>query len=340
VADLRTLLPGPVVVAPMGGGPTTVALVVATARAGALPFLAAGYQSAGALAEQLDAVRDAGVAPFGVNVFVPGRPTADRTGLARHLDAIAAEAGALGVGLGSSTWDDDDWDAKVALLLDRAPPVVSTTFGLPPPTVVAALQLRGTVVVATVTSVAEADAALTLGVDALCAQGIEAGAHRGTFSDPGGEVTGPGVVELVRAIRARTDVAVLAAGGITTPDAVGAARAAGADAVQCGTAFLRCDESGTHPTYRAALVDPRFAATAFTRAFSGRPARGLVNAFLREHPDAPAAYPEVNGATRPMRAAAAAAGDPDRMSLWAGTGWRDATGGPAADVVAHLASGW
>ena len=117
--------------------------------------------------------------------------------------------------------------------------------------------------------------------------------------------------------------------------AVSEALRAGAVAAQCGTAFLRCPESGAHPLHKAALVDPEYTGTAMTRAFSGRRARGLVNRFVRDHPDAPSAYPEINSATRPLRAAAAAAGDPGRMSLWAGTGHRDAVVRPAAEVV-HL----
>jgi nitronate monooxygenase len=112
--------------------------------------------------------------------------------------------------------------------------------------------------------------------------------------------------------------------------------AAGAVAAQCGTAFLRCPESGAHPRYKAALADTRYAATALTRAFSGRPARGLVNQFIRDHQGAPAAYPEINNATRPLRAAAAAAGDPERMSLWAGQGYRSATEYPAGEIIERL----
>jgi nitronate monooxygenase len=114
---------------------------------------------------------------------------------------------------------------------------------------------------------------------------------------------------------------------------------AGAVAAQCGTAFLRCPESGAHPLHKAALADPRYTTTTLTRAFSGRPARGLVNQFVLDHPDPPAAYPEINNATRPLRAAAAARGDTDRMSLWAGQGFRAATERPAGEVVAMLAAG-
>jgi nitronate monooxygenase len=114
--------------------------------------------------------------------------------------------------------------------------------------------------------------------------------------------------------------------------------AAGAVAAQCGTAFLRCPESGAHPRHKAALADPRYTATALTRAFSGRPARGLVNQFILDHPHVPAAYPEINNATRPLRAAAAARGDNEQMSLWAGQGYRSATGHPAGEIIERLSA--
>jgi len=133
-----------------------------------------------------------------------------------------------------------------------------------------------------------------------------------------------------------TGLPLIAAGGVMSAGDVGAALAAGAIAVQCGTAFLRCPESGAHPAYKAALADPGFERTAITRAFSGRPARGLLNDFMRAHQNAPAAYPEINNATRPLRAAAQRAGDVHRMSLWAGEGYRQATDRPVADVVGML----
>jgi len=123
------------------------------------------------------------------------------------------------------------------------------------------------------------------------------------------------------------------------PAQVQAVLAAGAVAAQCGTAFLRCPESGAHPLHKDALADPRFTTTALTRAFSGRRARGLVNRFIEDHADAPAAYPEINNATRPLRAAAAAIGNRERMSLWAGRNYRLATDPPAGEVIEWLSGG-
>jgi nitronate monooxygenase len=330
--SIEELAAEPIVVAPMAGGPTTVALVAAAAAAGGIGFLAAGYRPASALAADVAQLRDAGTATFGVNVFVPGAPTEDPA-------ALRAYVGAIGADPADARWDDDDWDAKVALLLDDPVPAVSFTFGCPARGVVQELRRRGTLVVGTVTTVDEALVAASNGVDALCVQGREAGAHRGVFTNRVGDDEGKSVLDLVRDVRTRTGLPIIAAGGIMDADDVAAALDAGAQAVQCGTAFLLSDESGAHATYRSALRDERFTATEMTRAFSGRPARGLRNAFLAAHRDAPAAYPEINNATRPLRAAAAAAGDPDRMSLWAGTGWRRVTSGPAGDIIHRLAGG-
>jgi nitronate monooxygenase len=330
---LTDLLPRPIVVAPMAGGPSTAGLVVAAARAGALGFLAAGYQTPKVMAAEIAAVRAATAEPFGVNVFVPGAPYADAATLRGYLDSLSAD----GL-IGDPSWDDDRFDAKVAALLADPPPVVSFTFGCPSAEVVTALQGSGAVVVVTVTSAPEAAAAASAGADAVCVQGFEAGAHRGTFVNDDSPGRDRGLLSLIGEVSAVTGLPQIAAGGIMGPRQVQAVLAAGAVAAQCGTAFLRCPESGTNPLHKAALADPRYTATALTRAFSGRPARGLVNQFIRDHPDAPPAYPEINNATRALRAAAAAAGDTERMSLWAGQGYRSATTLPAGEIIERLAA--
>jgi nitronate monooxygenase len=331
IGDLVTR---PVIVAPMAGGVGTTALVTAAAEAGAVGFLPAGYKTAQTMRADIDAVRAVTLAPFGVNVFVPGARAADADALSSYLDAIADDAAALDATLAPATWDDDDWPAKIADLTSRPVPIVSFTFGCPQPDVVAALRTAGTSVWVTVTDAEEAAVAARAGADCLCVQGSDAGAHRGSFSNTSGsELT---ALDLVATIRSATSLPLVAAGGFMTGESVSAALAAGAEAVQCGTAFLRCPESGASSVHKAALADDRYQITAVTRAFSGRPARGLVNAFMRRHQDAPAAYPEINNATRPVRAAAAAAGDPDRMSLWAGVGYRAATTLPAGEIIEML----
>jgi nitronate monooxygenase len=334
-------LPGlarrPVVVAPMAGGPSTTGLVTAASAAGALAFLAAGYKTAAAMRSEMAAVRAAGM-PFGVNVFVPGAPAADRAAVNRYLAELEPDAAALGVRPGAPDWDDDDWDAKLAVLLADPPAAVSFTFGCPQQGVIAALRAAGSQVWVTVTTPEQAAAAAARGADGLCVQGPEAGAHRGTFTASASPPAVP-LHQLLREVAAATGLPLIAAGGIMSHQDVRDALAAGAVAVQCGTAFLRCPESGAQPLHKAALADPAFTGTAVTRAFTGRPARGLANRFMTDHPGAPGAYPEVHFATRPLRAAAAAAGDTGRMNLWAGEGYRAATERPAAEIVELLSGG-
>ncbi len=188
----------------------------------------------------------------------------------------------------------------------------------------------------TVTHPREARLAAAAGADCLCVQGIEAGAHRGTFTNDDGSGGGSELLVLITETARVTGLPQIAAGGIMNAEGVAAVLGAGAVAAQCGTAFLRCPESGAHPAYKASLGDGRFTSTALTRSFSGRPARGLVNQFMLDHPDAPPAYLEINNATRPLRAAAARRGDVDRMSLWAGRGFRQATTYPAAEIIDRL----
>ena len=323
----------------MAGGPSTVELVVASARAGALGFLAGGYKAAARMAHEMTEVRAAGVDVFGLNLFVPGSPTADEAGLVAYLAELAPDAAAAGVTLGEARWDDDDYAAKVDAVVAAPPAAVSFTFGVPAVDVVRALQAAGSVVLITVTTPEEAMEALRATPDGLCLQGAEAGAHRGSLVNEDRADQDRPIRALLAAVRRRTLVPLVAAGGVSGPVDVADLLSRGADLVQAGTAFLRCPESGAPSAHQDALADPAFDGTALTRAFSGRRARALVNTMVREHPAAPAAYPEINAATRPLRAAAAQVGDAQHMSLYAGTGFRRAEARPAAEVVAHLVSG-
>lgn len=336
---VRELSRLPIWVAPMAGGPSTAALAAAAAQAGALGFLAGGYKTADAIRAEMDAVRAAGAPAFGVNLFVPGSPARDTAAVAAYVGSLRPEAEQLGVEPGQPRWDDDGWADKIDLLLGDPPPVISFTFGCPAPEVIAEFRSRGTLVGITVTSRDEADLATGSGADCLIVQGREAGAHSGTFINFDPEDTRPGLLGLVAEVAGTASIPLVAAGGLADADGVATVLAAGATAAALGTAFLRCAESGAHPLHKAALADPRRTVTEITRAFSGRPARALVNRFMRDHPDAPAAYPEINNATRTLRAAAAAAGDPDRMSLYAGQGFRSAVDLPAAEIIARLAAG-
>jgi nitronate monooxygenase len=167
-------------------------------------------------------------------------------------------------------------------------------------------------------------------------QGPEAGAHRGTF-DNAGPAPDIGLIPLLRRVAA-ANRPMIATGGLMTGADVAAVLAAGAWAAQLGTAFLACPESGANPVHKAALTDPSFPGTAVTRAFSGRPARGLINRFMLDHSAAaPAAYPQVHNMTRGLRAAAAKSGDTGAMSLWAGQGHLLARSMPAGELVRVLA---
>jgi nitronate monooxygenase len=338
-AQLRRLSRLPLVVAPMAGGPSTPGLVIAAAQAGAVGFLAAGYKTAAAMAGEIAEVRAGTDGAFGVNVFVPGQPTSDPEALVAYVDGLAPEAAEIGAVVGDPQWDDDAYWAKLDTLVADPPPLVSFTFGCPSRDVVHALQAADALVAVTVTTAGEAAAAGHVGADCLCLQGAEAGAHRGSFTNEVTPAQDLLLMELLAAVRRTTDLALIAAGGVTTAADVAAVLAAGATQAQLGTAFVRCTESGANPAYKAALVDSRFTTTAMTRAFSGRPARSLENGFMRAHGDAPAAYPEINNATRALRAAAAAAGQPDRMSLYAGVGFRQAEARPAGDIIERLTAG-
>jgi nitronate monooxygenase len=332
---MRDVLRGPVIQAPMGGGPSRPELAAAVSNAGGLGFLAAGYKTADAMTAEIAATRLLTDEPFGVNVFVPSPPAADTGALADYLGELARAAAALSVELGNASWNDDEWDAKLAALLADPVPVVSFAFGAPTREQVAELQRLGSRVIVTVTAPSDIEIALTRGVDALCVQGVEAGAHRGGFTDDE-HVDSYGLLALLGIARSMTDLPLIAAGAVMDGRDLAAVVAAGATAAQLGTAFLRSDESDAHPLHKDALVSPEFTTTALTRAFSGRRARGLVNRFMTDHPSAPRAYPEINGATRPLRADAARRGDPHGMSLWAGQGHRRAEARPAAEIVERV----
>jgi nitronate monooxygenase len=321
----------PIVAAPLGGGPSTVALAAAVSAAGGLGFLAAGYRSAADVREDIEAVRAATDRPFGVNVFVPAGTPAEPGA----VQAYASRLCDAGLEVGDGRWDDDGWSAKVELLLAERPPVASFTFGLPDREVIAELRERGVAVWVTVTTPAEAAAARAAGADAVVCQGIEAGGHRGGFdAAAAGEL---GLLALLQLTAAAVDVPMVAAGGIATGRAIAAVLAAGASAAALGTAFMRTPEAGTAAAHREALAGDR--PTALTLAFSGRPARGIVNAFMREHGSAaPLAYPEVHHLTTPARAAARRAGDAEGFNLWAGQAHALATDEPAGDLVRRLAA--
>lgn len=334
-----------IIAAPMAGGTSTPDFVQAVHRAGGLGFLAAGYKSADAVSTEIRACRDAGVR-FGVNVFVPDpaqlNPSPDAVArLEQYRGSLDRDARRYGVTVPPLVLHDDDaWQAKIDLLLQHPVELVSFAFGLPDATVVGALRKAGSTVLATVTSRAEAELAADRGADALVVQHSSAGAHSGAFlpiTKSGGRP--PSTADLIREVAAGVELPLIAAGAVSDAAAVRSVIAAGAVAAQVGTALLRTDESGARQLHKDALGDGRFTETTPTRAFTGRYARALVNDFVRDHQNAPEGYPAIHHLTAPIRAAAAAEGDQQRLNLWAGKGWRTARTGPVAEAVGALLDG-
>lgn len=327
----------PIVGAPMAGGPGTPELAAAVSNAGGLGFVPAGHRSAERFAEDIAAARAATTGPLGVNLFVPQPSVADWMALDYYAEELEEIAEYYQVEVGHPEYgDDDDWERKLEVVADVRPELVSFTFGVPPPDVIRRLGALGLLVMVTVTSAYEAGVAVAAGADSLIVQGPDAGGHRGTFApdmEPGNE----SLHHLIDRIRHAHDVPVVAAGGLGNARDVAAVLHRGAVAAQVGTALLLSDEAGTSTAHRTALKNPVFGTTVVTRAFSGRYARGLENNFTRLLDNvAPLGYPEVNQMTSPIREAAAALEDPNGIPLWAGTSFKEAQPGPAADIIAGL----
>ncbi|MGW7405436.1 nitronate monooxygenase [Streptomyces sp. NPDC054833] len=338
---LTDLFPHPIVQAPMAGGVSVPQLAAAVSDAGGLGFLAAGYKTADGLYQEIKQLRGLTNRPFGVNLFMPQPEYADPSAVEVYAHQLAGEAAWYETELGDpDSGRDDGYDVKLAVLLDNPVPVVSFHFGVPTSEVLESFRRAGTLTLVTATTAEEALAVQRAGADAVIAQGVEAGGHQGSHRDiPENDCAGIGLLSLVAQIRETVDLPIVAAGGIMRGGQIAAALAAGASAAQLGTAFLATPESGANALHKRALTNPLFARTELTRAFSGRPARGLVNRFMREHgPYAPAAYPEVHHLTAPLRKAAAKAGDAQGMALWAGQGHRMARDLPAGQLVEVLAA--
>jgi nitronate monooxygenase len=329
----------PVIQAPMGGGPGTPALAAAVSNAGGLGSLAGAYLTPDQIRDEVKRTRELTTQPFNVNLFAGGyQREADRDA-APMLEILRPIHELLHIAAPSlPSVPPDPFDLQLAAILEMRPHVFSFTFGVPATEVLRTLRRERIVVLGTATTREEASILEEAGVDGIVAQGSEAGAHRGTFAGSFEEAMIP-TLELVRQIAARSNVAVIASGGIMTGAEIAAALRAGASAVQLGTAFLSCPEAGTSPPYRRAILDAGRDDTVITRAFSGRPARGLRNRFTeamaaREELILP--FPIQNSLTRIMRSASATLDTPDYLSLWVGTGVGRARAMPAAKLIATL----
>lgn len=329
----------PLIQAPMAGGPTTPELVAAVSNAGGLGSLGAAYLAPDVLRETIQAVRRLTDRPFGVNLFLPEAPVVTSEQIARAEELLAPYRAELGLPPPSRvTPAAEPFDAQLAVVLAERVPVVSFTFGVPAPEYIHALREAGLRVVGTATTVAEGRLLENAGVDAIVGQGSEAGGHRGTFESDDAHTQRAliGVVALIPQLVDAVRVPVIAAGGIMDGRGMVAALALGAAGVQMGTAFLASPESGAHPEHKAALRGGTDESTVITRAFSGRPARGLANRFAEEmqpHAADLAPFPVQNALTRDIRQAAARQNRPEYLSMWAGQAAPLATTLPAAEVV-------
>lgn len=320
--------------APMAGI-STPQLTAAVLAAGGLGQLPLGALDAAGAAVQIATLRGLTDAPFGLNLFCNMPPRRDAQREARWLETLTPAFAAFGAQppamLDAPYVSFRVDDAMMRAVIAARPALVSFHFGLPRADQIAAIRAMGARMVATATSRAEAQAIRRAGLDGIVAQGWQAGGHRGIY-DPDGPDERLETLDLVAQI-AGLGLPVIAAGGIMSPADIAAARAAGAAAVQCGTAFLRCPEALTSPAHRAGLSAGQ---TMMTRAISGRPARGLANRWTQiDGTDAPD-YPVTYAAGKALNAAAVAAGDAGFGAFWAGTGAAEAREEPAAQVVARL----
>jgi len=335
----RLALKHPIFQAPLAGGGDTPELVAAVGEAGALGFIGAAYLGPEQIAEAARAVRARTRRPFGINLFAPLPTPLPPVFVRAALARVAPHYRELGLPPPEAVPPSEDrFAGQVAAALDSGAALFSFTFGIPPPEVVAAIRARGMAFLATATTVEEARAVEAAGADAVITQGSEAGGHRGTFAsdfESGMVGTMALVPQVVDAVR----VPVVASGGIMDGRGIAAALALGASAVQLGTAFLTCDESGISEAYRTAILAAREDETRVTRAFSGRAARGIVNRFMTDvdaEPGAILPFPLQNALTRSLRTAAARMNRAEFLSLWSGQGLRLARRQPAAELVERL----
>jgi nitronate monooxygenase len=345
----RLGLQHPIIQAPLAGGGDTPELVAAVCEAGALGSIGATYLTPQQIVDASAAVRAKTRRPFGINLFVPERALPDDIPMGTAVARVAPFYEELGLPRPEPpSRARRDFDAQLDAALEGGASVFSFTFGMLPASARDKVKARGVTLAGTATTVDEAVALERAGVDLVVAQGSEAGGHRGTFADAfdatAFEQGMVGTLALVPQMVDAVGIPVIASGGIMDGRGIAAVLALGAVGAQLGTAFLTCEEAGISEAYKQALLEAREDQTRVTRAFSGRPARGIVNRFMREveapwwpHQSSILPFPLQNTLTRPLRAAAAGQGRAEFLSLWAGQGVRMARRMKAADLVAALA---
>jgi nitronate monooxygenase len=329
----------PIIQAPMAGGPSTPELVTAVSNAGGLGSLGSAYSTPEQITSDIKKVRARTEKPFNVNLFAGGYAPESPVDAAPMLALLAEIHEALHLPPPTlPTWPKNPFEEQLQAVLDARPAVFSFAFGIPEPDAMARLKAAGIAIFGTATTVEEGKMLEASGVTAIVAQGAEAGSHRGTFAGPFESAMIP-TFELVRALCAAVSTPIIASGGLMDGRDIAQAFARGASAAQLGSAFLNCPEAGTPEAYRRAILTARADTTVITRAFSGRPARGLLNTFIsrlegQEKIILP--FPLQNSLTRPMRTAAAKLGDSGYLSLFVGQGVTRARAMPAAELIQRL----
>jgi nitronate monooxygenase len=328
----------PIVQAPMAGEPDRAELTAAVSNAGGLGFAGVAYLQPEAVRARIQAIRALTARPFGVNLFAPVTSDMSAQKIARARELLAPLRAAYGLEDAHAVTTMPDFEAQLAVVLEEKPAVLSFTFGCPTPEQIARVKATGIVAVGSATTVPEAEALEAAGIEAIVAQGAEAGAHRGTFLAPFADSL-IGLMALVPAMVDRVKVPVIAAGGIMDGRGIAAALMLGAAGVQLGTAFLVCDESGASRSWKKAILDLKSDMTRVTPVYSGRPARAIQNTMmeiLSPYAQELPGFPAMNSLTRGIRGAAAKNGDPDAQSLWAGQAAPLARPMPAADLLRLL----
>ncbi len=327
----------PIIQAPMLGA-TDGAIVRAASGAGALGTLAAGALAPSVIADEIARLKRDG-RPFGANLLIVPKAEPDSETVEHAVKRLAPWRKQFGLAedFHPNRWSED-FRSQLDALISAVPPAASFTFDCLAHADIAAMKARGTFVMGTATDVREARAWADAGVDAIIAQGYEAGGHHGAFLSDGNDAA-IGTFALVPAVKAAVDLPVIAAGGIMDGAGIAAALVLGADAVQMGTAFLLTPESIISKPWREVLRNAGDDSTRLTRVYSGRYARGIENRFMREfrprEKELPA-YPVQNALTGELRAASAKAGSADALSLWAGQGVNAIREMPTADLVRLL----
>ena len=332
----------PIIQAPMAGA-STPEMAAAVSNAGGLGSLAAAYSTPDQIREMVARMRQLTDQPFNVNLFAIEFPPAPED-VSAALALVAPFYQELGIGKPERPVAGPTFEEQARVLIELEIPIFSFTFGVPSPAILQAFKSKGIKIIGTATTVAEGKILKAAGVDAIVAQGSEAGAHRGTFNHPF-EQAMVSTIALAPQMARSVSLPVIASGGIMNGKGIRAALELGAAAVQLGTAFLVCPESSIPECYKKAVLNATDDSTRITRAFSGRPARGIHNHFMRAgeaHPEAVLAFPWQNNLTRPMRNAAARTNNPEMLSLWAGQAAALARPMKAADLVKTLAreAGW